>query len=40
MNTFIQSDTKKKKKKKPEPIYFCLKIINLILAFSIFQDMK
>ena len=28
--------TKKKKKKKTEPIYFWLKFINLILAFSFF----
>ena len=30
----------KKKKKKTEAIYFWLKFINLILAFSFFQDMK
>ena len=27
-------------KKKTEPIYFWLKFLNLILAFSFFQDMK
>ena len=37
----LQGDQKKKKKKKEaEPIYFWLKSINLILAFSFFQDMK
>ena len=32
--------TPTKKKKKTEPIYFWLKFINLILAFSFFPDLK
>ena len=35
---YIQGDPPPKK--KTEPIYFWLEFINIILAFSFFQDMK